>query len=216
MKTPFNYCKVLKNGYVIKNSKPENAKGLAELQKIVFPLLSDEEIFTEEQYKEHIKTFPEGQFVVLDGDKVIGMSSTMRSDLMLEHHTFLDIMGEGNLENHNPKGEWLYGLDVGVNPAYRGNGLGREIYRARQELVKFLGLKGQYTVGMINGYHKVKHLLTQREYYNKLLRKEITDPTISVQEKFGFKIIHLIEDYLDDPTCGNAGVLLTMDANNIV
>ena len=216
MKNKFIYKKHLKDGLILTNSGSENVKGLSQLQKIVFPKLSEEEWFSESHYLKHIETFPEGQFVILDGDKVIGMSTTMRSHLVLESHTFLEISGNNYLTTHDPDGEWLYGLDVGVDHDYRGKGLGREIYRARQRLVKHFGLKGQITVGMINGYHKVKNDMTQREYYNKLINREITDPTITVQEKFGFKMHHLIKDYCDDPTCGNCGVLLTMDASQVI
>ncbi len=196
------------------HSKPEHAKGLAALQKKVFPNLSDDEIFKEEHYLAHIKTFPEGQFVILDGDKVIGMSTTSRTQYVTESHTFLEAAGNRVLDNYNPDGEWLYGLDVGVDKKYRGNGFGKELYRARQELTRFLGLKGQLTVGMLNGYYRYKDLLTPKEYFEKLKDGEINDPTVSVQQKIGFEIGNLIEDYCDDPTCGNSGVLLTLDANH--
>ena len=214
MVNTFSYYKELKNGYVIRNSQPEHAEGLARLQKIVFPKLSDDEIFTKEHYLRHIEVFPEGQFVILDGDRVIGMSTTVRSKLLDKPHTFLEASGNLMLDNHDPEGDWLSGLDVGVDPAYRGNGLGREIYRARQELVHHLGLKGQFTVGMINGYHRYKDKLSTREYFDKLANGEINDPTVSVQQRIGFKIKQLIENYCEDETCGNCGVLLIMDAAN--
>jgi ribosomal protein S18 acetylase RimI-like enzyme len=214
MVNTFLYKKQLKNGYVIKNSSPENAEGLAALQKIVFPKLSDDEIFTKEHYLKHMEIFPEGQFVILDGDRVIGMPTTVRSELLDKPHTFLEASGNLTLENYDPEGDWLSGLDVGVDPEYRGKGLGREIYRARQELVNYLGLKGQFTVGMINGYHKVSNLMTTEEYFEKLVNKEINDPTVSVQERIGFKINKLIRNYCEDETCGNCGILLTMNADH--
>lgn len=214
MVNTFLYKKQLKNGYVIKNSEPENAEGLAALQKIVFPKLAENELFTKEHYLKHMEVFPEGQFVILDRDKVIGMSTTVRSPLLTESHTFLESSGNLILDNYDPEGDWLSGLDVGVDPDYRGKGLGKEIYRARQELVNYLGLKGQFTVGMINGYHKVRDLLTTEEYFDKLVKKEINDPTVSIQERIGFKIRKLIQNYCEDETCGNCGVLLTMNADH--
>lgn len=216
MTTTFFYKKLLKNGFIIQNSQPEHIEGLAALQKIVFPKLSDNEVFTKKHYLKHIQTFPEGQFVILDGEKVIGMSTTVRSKLLIESHTFLEASGDLILNNYDPKGDWLSGLDVGINPEYRGKGLGRELYRARQELVKHLGLKGQFTVGMINGYHKVKDKMTTVEYFDKLVNKEINDPTVSVQERIGFKLIHLVPDYCEDETCGNCGVLMTLDVDQKV
>jgi len=216
IKNKFIYKKQLKNGYIIQNSQPEHAAGLNALQKIVFPKLSDDEIFTKEHYLKHIQAFPEGQFVILDGDKVIGMSTTVRSKLLSEPHTFLEASGDLILNNYDPDGDWLSGLDVGVNPAYRGYGLGREIYRARQDLVNFLGLKGQFTVGMINGYYKMRLQMTPQDYFDKLMKKEINDPTVSLQERIGFTLKKLIPDYCDDETCGNCGVLMTLDADQTI
>ena len=216
MTNTFLYKKQLKNGYVIQNSEPKHAEGLETLQRIVFPKLSENEIFRESHYLKHIETFPEGQFVITDGDKVIGMSTTVRSVLLDEPHTFLEASGNLTLSNYNPNGDWLSGLDVGVNPIYRGFGLGKELYKARQELVNFLDLKGQFTVGMINGYFKMKDLLTTQEYFKKLQNKELNDPTVSLQERIGFKINSLIENYCEDETCGNCGVLLTLDAHQTI
>ena len=214
VKNLFNYKKVLPKGYIIQNSKPEHAEGLAALQKIVFPKLSEDELFKKEHYLRHIAAFPEGQFVILDGDKVIGMSTTVRSKLLDKPHTFLEASGNLVLDNYDPEGDWLSGLDVGVNPDYRGNGLGKEIYRARQELVRFLDLKGQFTVGMINGYFKYRDTMSPQAYYEKLVKNEINDPTVSLQQRIGFKIKHLITDYCNDETCGNCGVLLTMPSSH--
>ena len=209
----FLYKKDLKKGYIIQNSQPEHAEGLAALQKIVFPKLAENEWFSKEHYLKHMEAFPEGQFVILDGDKVIGMSTTVRSKLLTEAHTFLEASGDLILKNYNPEGDWLSGLDVGVNPEYRGNGLGREIYRARQELVNYLGLKGQFTVGMINGYYKMRDQMTPQTYFDKLIKKEINDPTVSLQERIGFQLKKLIPDYCEDETCGNCGVLMTLNAD---
>jgi GNAT superfamily N-acetyltransferase len=210
------YKKVLKNGLILMQSQPEHAKGLAILQKKVFPLLAADELFQEHHYLDHIRIFPEGQFVILDGEKVIGMTTTARTHYMEEAHTFIEASGNLSITNHNPKGEWLYGLDLGIDKDYRGQGLGKLLYNTRQMLVRQLGLKGQLTVGMINGYHNFKDTLTPKEYFIKLKNGEINDPTVSIQQSIGFKIGALIEDYCNDPTCGNCGILLTMDASHII
>ncbi len=210
------FHKTLPSGILLQNTRPEHAARLEALQQKVFPDLSPDEIMRAAHYLRHIETFPEGQFVFLDGEKAIGMSTTMRYHFSTEDHTFLEISGNLWMTTHEPDGEWLYGLDVGVDPDYRGMGLAREIYRARQETVRKLGLKGQITVGMINGYGKVSGEMTTDEYFEKLRKGELTDPTVSVQQRMGFEIISLIHGYLDDPTCGNCGVLMVLDATKEV
>lgn len=206
-----NYKQTLPSGIEIVPMQTEHAQQLEALQYIVFPTLAEEEILHADQYRKHIEIFPEGQFVALDNDKVIGATSSIRYHFNLnEHHTFFEIMGGGWFTTHEPNGEWLYGMDVSVHPDYRSKGIAKALYRARQYTCKQLGLKGQMTVGMLNGYAAVSDQMTIDEYYQKVKNHELFDPTVSVQEKVGFEIVGLMKDYLNDPTCGNAGAVIVM------
>ena len=200
----------LNGGYVLQNTKPEHALQLEELQKIVFPTLSNEEQFKAAHYLKHIETFPEGQFVITHDEQVIAMTTTMRSSFDFDHyhHTFLETVAGGWLTNHEPNGDWLYGLDMGVHPAYRGKKLAKELYKARHQIAAQLGLKGQLTVGMMNGYGAVSDTISGEKYFEELMQGKRTDPTITPQTKIGFTPIALISNYLNDPACGNYGVLL--------
>jgi len=77
------------------------------------------------------------------------------------------------LTRHEPAGDWLYGLDMSIHPAWRGRGGAR-----------LAGLRA--------------------------------NPTLTPQQKIGFRPLALIPDYLDDPVCGNFGVLLRLDAGQEV
>src|SRR4029078_8391827 len=83
----------------------------------------------------HRDLFPDGQFVALDGDTVVGATTTLRLDFDFAHidHTFADIIQGGWLTSHEPKGAWLYGADIGVDPRVRGRGIATALYAARQE-----------------------------------------------------------------------------------
>lgn len=201
--------------YILQTATPEYAKQEAELQKIVFPTLSDEELMTEAQYKRHIEIFPEGQMIVLDGDRVIAATTTLMQNHHKGPHTFLEISDNLWLGTHDPKADWLYGLDVSVHPDYQGKGIGREIYNARQEVAKQMGTKGQMTAGMPIGFDKVKDQMTIAEYCDKLIKGEIIDPTVTAQTKCGFILVEPLFDYLDDPRSGNCSVLMywPLDSN---
>jgi GNAT superfamily N-acetyltransferase len=205
-----NYFVTTNSGLVIQNTRPGHAAQLEELQRIVFPTLADDELILKKHYLRHLEIFPEGQFVITDNEKVIGMTSTMCStfDLANHQHTFKETFAGGWMTNHDPNGDWLYGLDIGVHPDYRGLGLARLLYRARHTIAWQLGLKGQITVGMMSGYGKVSGLMKGEQYYAELLAGKRTDPTITPQMKIGFEPIALIPDYLNDPVCGNYGVLI--------
>lgn len=208
-----DYKETLSSGITILPMQKKYAWQLEALQRIVFPNLLEEELLHVDQYKAHVELFPEGQFVALNGDCVIGATSSIRYHFNIhskEHHSFFGIMGGGWFTTHEPNGEWLYGMDVSVHPDYRGKGIAKALYRARQYTCRQLGLKGQMTVGMLNGYAAFSEQMSVDEYYEKVKRHELFDPTVSVQEKVGFEIVGLMKDYLNDPTCGNAGAVIVM------
>ncbi|HCW07330.1 MAG TPA: hypothetical protein DGG95_08200, partial [Cytophagales bacterium] len=70
-----NYRKEVGVGIVITNTQPEHAAALEELQRIVFPTLNPTSLMKKEHYLHHIKIFPDGQFVALYQDRVIGMTT---------------------------------------------------------------------------------------------------------------------------------------------
>jgi GNAT superfamily N-acetyltransferase len=204
----------LPNGLVIAPARPEHAGQLEELQRVVFPTLADAERFKAAHYLKHLELFPEGQWVGLDGERVVAATATIRLHFDFEDrtHSFADIIQGGWLTSHQPDGDWLYGADIGVHPAYRGKGLAQALYAARQELVWALGLKGQVTAGMMSGFGAVKHRMSAEAYYEGLVAGRINDPTLSMQQRIGFEFRALLKNYLSDPICDNYSVLIVLDA----
>jgi GNAT superfamily N-acetyltransferase len=208
-------------GLAVCRTRPEHAAQLEELQRIVFPTLAPEERFLAPHYLRHIELFPEGQLCAIDraaGDRVVGMTSTIRLDMDLDRpaHTFAEVIAGGWLTSHEPAGRWLYGADLGAHPAYRRRGIARALYAARHELARAAGLLGQVTVGMPSGYGAVKHQLTAAQYYDELARGARQDPTISAQLRIGFEPRGLLPGYLHDPVCDGYGILLVLPADREV
>jgi GNAT superfamily N-acetyltransferase len=213
-----SYLREIRGGLMLLQTQSRHCEQLEQLQVDCFPTLDDAQRFKAKHYRRHIELFPEGQFVVLDGDRVVGATSTLRLNFDLEHvdHTFDEVTAGGWLTPHRPDGVWLYGADICTQPAYRGRGIARALYAARQELVWRLGLLGQVTAGMMPGYHTHRAELSIAEYYQRVIGGEIFDPTLSVQMKTGFEPRGLLANYLNDPVCDNYSVLLVLPAEKDV
>ena len=128
---PMWYYRRLPDGLVVMQTRPEHARAA---RGAAAGLLSDarrRERFKAAHYRRHIELFPDGQFVALDGRRVVGATTTLRLHFDFDHidHTFADIIQGGWLTSHEPDGDWLYGADVGVDPAYRGRGLAARAVR---------------------------------------------------------------------------------------
>ena len=98
------YYRRLADGVVVMQTRPEHAEQLEQLQRDCFPTLDDAQRFKAAHYRRHIELFPDGQFVALDGDKVVGATTTLRLPFDFHHinHTFADIIEGGWLTSHQP------------------------------------------------------------------------------------------------------------------
>lgn len=201
----------MKNVFTVIPSRPEDAARLAEIQQACFPTLAPDHLITPEHFRAQIQKFPEGQLSVIDEDGIIAASSgDMRINLDLNdyQHRYVDMVDHNWLTHHNPQGEWLYGFDIGVHPDYRGLGLSRLLYEARQNLARTLNLKGHIAGGMIKGYYKYKDTMSADDYVFAVENGDIFDPTLTPQLKRGFKVHGILHDYLDDPSCDNKAALI--------
>jgi len=91
-----------------------------------------------------VAAYPDGQFVVEYDGGVIGYAACFRIDesTAMKPHTWVEITGGGYASRHDPKGDWLYGMEVTVDPDYRGYRLGRRLYNERKRLCQSLELRG--------------------------------------------------------------------------
>ena len=201
--------KILNDAFVVRNATAEDVVRMEYVQSQCFPTLHESELMNKNHFANHIKIFPEGQLVVEKDGLVIGSASTLRCDFPEHEHTFLESCDNLWITNaHIPTGDWMYGFDMGVLPEYRGLGLSKEMYKARHDVCRALGIKAQIIAGMTIGYGKFKDQMTIEEYCERLGKKEFTDPTITPQMNAGFRWIKPVYDYINDPESGNASILM--------
>lgn len=200
---------ILNNEFLLRNATLDDVIQMENVQIQCYPTLNKLEIMNRNHFENHIKIFPEGQIIVeLDGI-IIGSTSTMRSRFPYEEETFMETTDNLWITNtHELGGDWMYGIDMGVLPEYRGLGLSREMYLARQEVCKKLKLKGQVIAGMTIGYGKHKDKMTIADYCYALEINKFTDPTVTPQRKAGFRWIKPLYNHINDPESGFTCILM--------
>jgi predicted amidohydrolase/GNAT superfamily N-acetyltransferase len=110
-------------------------------------------------------------------------------------HTYREVVGDGHLRNHDPSGDYLYGIDVFVHPEFRGLRLGRRLYDARKELAEQLNLKGILLGGRIPGYKNHHKDISPKKYTELVMKREIHDPVLSFQLANDFHVKKVIRNY---------------------
>lgn len=162
--------------------------------------------------REHIESqlaiFPEGQLCVEVDGKLAASSSSLiiKHSPGLEWHNWKAIADSGYIRNHNPQGDTLYGIEIMVDPEFRGMKLARRLYDARKELCRDRNLARMIIGGRIPGYGQYADKLSAREYVEQVSEKAIYDPVLTAQLANGFALQGLIPDYFpsDDASRGYA------------
>lgn len=200
---------IFNNEFLIRNATEADILHMEHVQNSCYPTLDKSELLNRNHFMNHIKIFPLGQLVVEKDGLIVGSASTMRTFIPLKGNTFLEVTDDLWITNaHQSEGDWMYGLDMGILPEYRGLGLSREMYLARQEVCKKLKLKGQIIAGMTIGYGRMKEKMTIEEYCYSLEIMKFTDPTVTPQRKAGFRWIRPLYNHVHDLDAGNACILM--------
>jgi predicted amidohydrolase/ribosomal protein S18 acetylase RimI-like enzyme len=156
---------------------------------------------TAEELRGQISNFPEGQYVALYDGLVVGYCSTfiIKGEIALKPHTWDEITGDGFASRHDPDGDYLYGMEVCVDDAYRGLRIGQRLYDARKKLCQTYELQGIIFGGRLAGYSRRKNKVSGPEdYIQQVKARQIRDPAINFQLANGFEPIGILPGYLND------------------
>lgn len=168
---------------------------------------------TQQNIRGQITKFPEGQFVVEYEGRIVGHCATfiIGEDICLKPHSWEEITGNGFASRHDPDGDYLYGMEVAVDPDYRGLRIGTRLYQKRQELCQDLDLKGIVFGGRIPGYSKKKKdVSSPMEYIQKVRERKFRDPVVLFHFSHDFEVIGVLENYERDDreSCGYAAHMI--------
>ena len=167
----------------------------------------------EEHFLNHCRLFPEGNFVALHKDQVIGLGSGFLIDFNFDHaqHSFQEFIDGGFYTQHDPDGDWYYGGDISVHPSFRRRGVGSMLYEARKGIVTRLNRRGIVAGGLIPGFADYKAMMLPSEYVHRVVTGEIYDSTLSFQLGRGFEVRGMLEGYIADEASDNWATLIVWE-----
>ena len=195
------------------NLDPERIEEAHRFEHQTFNTVVTEDLYTVEEMYNVAVTFPEGNFMVLDDDRLIGLGMGILVDFDFDHidHALPEVSGEGGIGTHDPANPWYYGTTIAVDPAYRGRGIGRKLYALRKGCVRDLNKRGIVAGGVLPGYVDHKDTMSAQEYVDKVTAGELRDPTLSFQLSEGFRAVAALENYMRDETVNDCAVLIVWD-----
>jgi predicted amidohydrolase/ribosomal protein S18 acetylase RimI-like enzyme len=170
--------------------------GIIELVKRAYPRMSP---YMPGMVRGQINAFPEGVWIAELGGEIVGYCATIRlpEKEALGPHTWNEITGSGYGSTHDPDGEYLYGYEVCVDPAFRRYRIGQRFYRARRHLAESQSIKGIVIAGRMPNYaRRSKDYPTPEEYLEAVLQRKVRDPVIGFQVRNGFEAIGVLRGYL--------------------
>lgn len=196
---------------VIRNYKKEDFPGLLRIQQESFPPPFPSNLWwNEEQLSNHITLFPEGALCIEINGEIVGSMTSLIVDFDFKSpdHSWSEATDDGYIRNHNPKGNTLYVVDIGMRPAYRKLGLGKWLMFSMYDVVVHLGLARLLGGGRIPGYHKKANEMTPEQYVHAVVKGNLKDPVITFLLRCGRTPVKVVANYLEDEESCHHGALM--------
>lgn len=201
-----------KKKVIVRKTKFDDASAINSIVSKTYPGVPP---YALDSLRAQINHFPEGQMVVEFEGQVVGycISFIISEAEAMAPHTWKEITGSGLASRHDTLGDFLYGMDICVDPAFRGKKIGERLYNERRKLCQKLKLKGILFGARVPGFAKKKKIYpTIEDYLEAVKTRKIKDPTISFQMRNGFEPVGILKDYLpSDHDSLGYGILMRWD-----
>lgn len=189
----------------LRKLRVKDHEDIVKLQLACFPSMPP---WTKEQFESMLQHFPQGQLCVEFNGKIVASSSSLILDFdeYQDWHDWRLIADSGYIRNHDPDGDTLYGIEIMVDPKFRGMRLARRLYEARKRICREQNLQRIVIGGRIPGYNKHRGKMTAEQYVEKVRNHDLYDMVLTTQLANGFVLRKLIPEYLpsDEDSAGYA------------
>ncbi|HTW96108.1 MAG TPA: hypothetical protein VMD74_00415 [Candidatus Methylomirabilis sp.] len=212
--TSFAFRRQGKN-FLFREAEEKDVKSIVRLERKCW----GEAGATEEMIISRIKVFREGSWLALvhdkvGGDKLVGYGVyEYVNEIDDKNFSWFGITDNGLLvKSHQPKGDWLYGVNLSVVPEAAEMGVSENFISCLtiKELI-FGGRKGLYLGSRMPGfasYCQQNGDLDANVYVQQRTHGHLIDPQLSIYEYLGFKVVRVLPNYFTDPESRNNGVLV--------
>lgn len=206
----------------IRQTRHNDIPALIALQTRIYPSIPP---WNKHDLRTQLETFPQGQIVAEnDEEGIVGCASSIMVmwDDWSDEHNWYDVTSAGTFDNHNAEGRTLYGVEVFVDAASQGQGVGHLLYEGRRQLCQAMNLKRIIVCGRLPGYQAHAQDMTAELYARKIIWGDLKDPVLSFQLREGFSYFGVMPEYIPEDTesCGHASLLVWLnehyDANQPV
>lgn len=185
-----------------------------------------------EKFAARIKKFHQGVFGIFENSDLVGVTTSMRinfesNEIYNYHKTWDEITGNGYITSHEPDGNTLYVVSVGVQTQSQGKGYGQTLVAKQFELAKSLGCKYLMLGARLpkfREYLEDKNIkpetlpqaesIKQAQIYLDLRRddNQRQEPEIRFYERCGLNVLKLTDpNFGPDPESCNFGVIMYAD-----
>ncbi len=180
------------------------------LQAAAFPPPFPQEYhWDSESIVSHLEHFPEGQFVAVQGERVVGScSNTIVTEARWQAHgSWIETVGMYDLSDFTGEGNTLYGLDITVHPKIRRRGVGRAFYEHRYAFGRTRDLE-RYGTGCRMPDFRASGIPKVEDYANEVVEGRRVDRTLTPLLRYGLTFVTVVGGYMRDDESGDAGALL--------
>jgi GNAT superfamily N-acetyltransferase len=203
----------------IRNTLARDFEGIGDLCRRVYPETAP---WSAVQLASHLEVFAAGQFVGVLGDdeRVVGMTASViiHWDQYDMFDSWDEFTANGTLKNHDAKrGHTLYGVELIVDPAVQGHGLGHKLIRSQKDLARQLRLRRMRGGARLCDYHTHASTMTAPDYVIAVVHGQLVDNTLDFHLHEDFHVLAVVPHYLSDDseTLGYAALVEWLNSETI-